>query len=100
VAGRIFVLSASKELLEAGVSDEIALRIRGPVDLQRSIFDQHAYTWVSIIGVFNVRKKNGTTDDLLLGEISPPLQVAPLRFEIPSRRQEFSEIGVDLQDMK
>lgn len=100
VAGRMFVLSASKELLEAGVSDEVALRIRGPVDLQQSIFNEHAYTWVSITGLFNVREKNGTTDDLLLGEISPPLQVAPLRLAIPSRRQEFNDVGVELEDMK
>ena len=96
----MFVLTSSKELLEAGMSDEVALRIRGPVDLQRSVFDKHAYTWVSVTGVFSTREKNGTTDDLLLGELNPPLDVSPLGRGVPFQKQEFKDVLVELEDLK
>lgn len=100
VSGRMFVLSSSKELLEAGVSDEVSVRITGPIEEQRAIFDEHAYTWVSVIGRFTVREKDDTTNDLLLGELSAPLEVSPLRFPIPLQRQTFGELSLDLEDLK
>jgi len=75
----LFVLSSSEESFEAGVTDETEVRIRGPVDLQRRVFDQHAYPWVSVGGAFRLREKDASTDDLLLGEIHAPLDVRSLR---------------------
>jgi hypothetical protein len=94
------VLSSSKELVEAGVRDEVSVRIRGPVETQESIFDQHAYTWVSVTGVFNVKEKNGTTDDLLLGQLSPPLAVRSLQFPAPIQKAGFGDIILDMEDIK
>jgi hypothetical protein len=100
VSGRLFVLSSSKELIDAGVVDEVSVRIRGPIEIQREIFEKHAYSWVSVTGNFSLKAKNGTTDDLLLGELSPPLEVRPLRFPIPVQKQQFGELAIDLEDLK
>lgn len=72
VSRELFVLSSSKELFEAGVTEETQVRIRGPVDMQQGVFDEYAYSWVSIIGVFRTRETDNSTVDLLLGEIHAP----------------------------
>ncbi|WP_312320645.1 hypothetical protein [Stenotrophomonas sp.] len=99
VSMRFFSLHASKELFDAGVSDEVALRLRGPMQLQEKIFNEYAYTWVSVIGVFKLRKKNGTTDDLLIGELAPPIEVRSLQPLGANQRAEFGEVVLDLEDL-
>lgn len=99
VSARLFVLSSSKELFEAGVTDEVFVRIRGPVESQRQIFDQHAYSWVSVTGTLRTREKNGTTDDILIGELHPPVEVKALRLPVPERRESFDEAVIDLGDL-
>lgn len=100
VSGRLFVLSSNKELFDAGVSDETFIRIRGNIDSQRQMFDQHAYSWVSVTGTFRTREKNGTTDDILIGELHPPTEVDALVMPIPDRRETFDEAAIDLRDLK
>lgn len=100
VSRGLFVLSSSEESFEAGVTDETGVRIRGPVDLQRRVFDQHAYSWVSVAGAFRLRKKDESTDDLLLGEIHAPLDVRSLRIPGPVPRAAFEEVALDLEDLK
>lgn len=100
VSGRLFVLSSSKELFDAGVSDEVFVRIRGPINSQRQMFYQHAYSWVSVTGTFRTKEKNGTTDDILIGELHSPTEVKALRLPIPERRETFDEAVIDLRDLK
>lgn len=100
VSRGLFVLSSSKELFDAGATDEVALRLRGPVDVQERIFDQFAYSWVAVTGTFRITPRNGTTDDLLLGEIHAPLEVRPLRLPVPVQRETFGDVILDLQDIK
>ena len=99
VSRGLFVLYSSKELFEAGVNDEVALRLRGPVDVQEKIFDQFAYSWVSVTGTYRAKPGNGTTDDLLLGELHAPLQFHPLRLPMPVERETFDDVILDLQDI-
>lgn len=99
VSARFFVLSSSKELFDAGVTDETRVRIRGPMDSQQKIYDQHAYSWVAVTGTFRIRKKNGTTDDILIGELHPPMEVNALQYPIPRRKETFDEVALDLEDL-
>jgi len=99
VERELFLLSSSRELLEAGVTDEVSVRIRGAIETQRDIFEKHAYSWVSVVGTFRVKEKGGTTDDLLIGEIHAPLDVQTLRPIGPPRRASFGEVAVDLDDL-
>lgn len=96
----LFVLNSSKELFEAGVTDEVAIRIRGPLDVQERIFKEHAYSWVSLVGTYRVTAKAGTTDDLLLGEIFAPLEVRSIILPLEVRRQSFDEVFLDLDDLQ
>lgn len=100
VSTGLFVLNSSKELFEAGVTDEVAIRIRGPIDVQERIFKEHAYSWVSLVGTYRVKAKAGTTDDLLLGEIFAPLEVRSIMSPLELRRQSFDEVFLDLDDLK
>lgn len=100
VSRDLFVLNSSKELYEAGVTDESSIRIRGPMDVQERIFQEHAYSWVSVIGTFRDREKTGTTEDLLLGEIFATLDVRPLGLPVEVKRQTFGEVLLDLEDIK
>lgn len=100
VSARLFVLSSSKELFDAGVSDEVFIRIKGNIDSQRQMFDQHAYSWVSVTGTFRTTERNGTTDDILIGELHPPTEVDALLMPIPERRETFDEAAIDLRDLK
>ncbi|HGM7285991.1 TPA: hypothetical protein ACKP7V_001798 [Stenotrophomonas maltophilia] len=100
VSRELFVLNSSKELFEAGVTEETQVRIRGPIDLQQSVFDEYAYSWVSIIGVFRTRESDNSTGDLLLGEIHAPLEVRSLRIPGPVPREEFGDVLVNLEDLK
>lgn len=100
VSRGLFVLSSSKELFEAGVTDETEVRIRGPIDLQSGVFDRYAYSWVSVTGVFRLRRTDGSTDDLLLGEIHAPLGVQSLRVPGPIPKATFGEVSVNLEDLK
>jgi hypothetical protein len=93
----LFVLYSSRELYEAGVTDEVAVRLRGPAGQLERIYKDHAYSWVSIVGEFRVVPRSGTTDDLILGEIRAPLEVRPLR-KIGLRREGFDEILLNLED--
>ncbi|HDS1511132.1 hypothetical protein I5U67_12395 [Stenotrophomonas maltophilia] len=95
----LFVLSSSKELFEAGLTDESSIRIRGPMDVQERIFQEHAYSWVSVTGTFKDREKTGTTDDLLLGEIFAPLDVQSLRWPVEVERATFGEVLLNLEDI-
>lgn len=99
VSARLFVLSSSKELFDAGVTDEVFVRIRGPLDSQRQMYDQHGYSWVSVTGTFKTKERNGTTDDILIGELHRPTEVRALRFPIPRRRETFDEAAIDLKDL-
>lgn len=99
VSARFFVLSSSKELFDAGVNDDTRVRIRGPMDSQQKIYDQYAYSWVAVTGTFRIRKKNGTTDDILIGELHPPMEVNALQFPIPHRRETFDEVALELEDL-
>ncbi|MBD8694648.1 hypothetical protein [Stenotrophomonas sp. CFBP 13718] len=99
VSAGLFVLSSSKELFDAGVADEVFVRIRGPLDSQRQMYDQHGYSWVSVTGTFKTKERNGTTDDILIGELHPPTEVRALRFPIPRRRETFDEAAIDLKDL-
>lgn len=94
------MLNSSKALFEAGVTDEVAIRLRGPVDVQERIFQEHAYSWVSVIGTFKIRATTGTTEDLLLGELFAPLEVRSLRLPLEVRRHSFDEVILDLEDIK
>lgn len=94
-----FVLSSSKELFEAGVTGETEVRIRGPMDVQERAYNRHAYSWVSVMGVFRLRGKDGSTDDLLLGEIHAPLHVQSLRIPGPIPRATFGDVYLDLEDL-
>ncbi|WNH52303.1 hypothetical protein [Stenotrophomonas oahuensis] len=98
VSRGLFVLTSSKELFEAGASDEMAIRIRGPIDLQRQIFEQHVYTWVSVTGTYG--STVGIKNELLLGEIRAPLDVQPLRIPGPAQRATFGDVLIDLEDLK
>lgn len=100
VSRDLFVLSSSKELYEAGVTDETSIRIRGPMDVQERIFQEHAYSWVSVIGTFRDREKTGTTEDLLLGEIFAPLDVQSLRWPVEVERATFGDVLLNLEDIK
>jgi len=100
VSRGLFVLSSSKELFEAGVTDETEVRISGPTDLQRGVFDRYAYSWVSMTGVFRLRRMDGLTDDLLLGEMHAPLDVQSLRVPGPIPKATFGDVSVDLEDLK
>jgi len=100
VSRDLFVLNSSKEFYEAGVTDETSIRIRGPMDVQERIFQEHAYSWVSVIGTFRDREKTGTTEDLLLGEIFAPLEVRPLGLPVEVKRQTFGDVLLDLEDIK
>ena len=100
VSAMLFVLSSSKELFDAGVSDEVFVRIRGPMESQQNIYDQHAYTWVSVTGTFRTREKDGTTYDLLIGELHAPIEARSLRPPIPQRRETFDEAALDLGDLE
>ncbi|WP_191850779.1 hypothetical protein [Stenotrophomonas sp. SXG-1] len=100
VSRELFVLSSSKELFEAGVTEETQVRIRGPVDMQQGVFDEYAYSWVSIIGVFRTREADNSTGDLLLGEIHAPLEVRSLRIPGPVPRAKFGDVLVNLEDLK
>lgn len=100
VSRELFVLNSSKELFEAGVTDEVAIRLRGPVDLQERIFQEHAYSWVSLVGTFKVKATTGTTEDLLLGEVFAPLEVRSLMLPLEVRRQSFDDVIINLQDVK
>ena len=100
VSRGLFVLSSSKELFEAGVTDETEVRISGPTDLQRGVFDRYAYSWVSVTGVFRLRRTDGSTDDLLLGEMHAPLDVQSLRIPGPIPKATFGDVSVDLEDLK
>lgn len=93
----LFLLYASRELYEAGVTDEVAVRLRGPVEEQERIFKDHAYSWVSIVGGFRANVRNGTTDDLLLGELHSPLEVRSLRW-VPLKREQFDDVRIDLKE--
>lgn len=95
-----FTLNSSKELFDAGVSDEVSIRIRGSADLQQKIFDEYSYTWVSIIGTFRLKSKNGTVSDLLIGELHPPLEVNSLGYPGSERNQSFNDAALDLEDLK
>ncbi len=99
VSRALFVLSSSKELFEAGVTDESSIRIRGPMDVQERIFQEHAYSWVSVTGTFKDREKTGTTDDLLLGEIFA-LEVQSLRWPVEVERAAFGDVLLNLEDIK
>ena len=99
VSRGLFVLYSSKELFEAGVNDEVALRLRGPVDVQEKIFDQFAYSWVSVAGTYRAMPRTGNTDDLLLGELHAPLEVHPLRVPLPVQRETFDDVILDLRDI-
>lgn len=100
VVRSLFVLNSSKELYEAGVSDELSIRIRGPIDVQREMFAKFAYSWVSVTGTFRLVERVGTTDDLLIGELHAPMQVDSLRIPGPVRKAEFRDVAVDLEDIK
>lgn len=100
VSRGLFVLNSSKELFEAGVTDETQVRIRGPIDLQRDVFNRYAYSWVSVTGEFRLRRTDGSTDDLLLGEMHAPLDVQSLRVPGPIPRATFGDVSVDLEDLK
>lgn len=100
VSRELFVLNSSQELFEAGVTDEIAIRLRGPVDVQERIFQEHAYSWVSVVGTFKIRATTGTTEDLLLGELFAPLEVRSLRLPLEVRRHSFDDVILDLEDIK
>lgn len=100
VSRGLFVLNSSKELFEAGVTDETQVRIKGPIDLQRDLFNRYAYSWVSVTGEFRLRKTDGSTDDLLLGEMHAPLDVQSLRVPGPIPRATFGDVSVDLEDLK
>ncbi|MFL4596822.1 hypothetical protein ACJ6WI_06045 [Stenotrophomonas maltophilia] len=100
VSRDLFVLNSSKEFYEAGVTDETSIRIRGPMDVQERIFQEHAYSWVSVIGTFRDREKTGTTEDLLLGEIFAPLDVHPLGLPVEVKRQTFGDVLLNLEDIK
>lgn len=94
-----FVLSASKELHEAGVTGEVDVRIRGRLEDQERIFKAYAYSWVVAEGTFRTVKKDGTTQDLLLGDLFVTDQVRPLMAGSEYRRQEFGEVLLELQDL-
>lgn len=100
VSRDLFVLNSSKEFYEAGVTDETSIRIRGPMDVQERIFQEYAYSWVSVVGTFRDREKTGTTEDLLLGEIFAPLEVRPLGLPVEVKRQTFGDVLLDLEDIK
>lgn len=100
VSRKIFSIYASKESFEAGISDEVAIRIRGALPVQEKIFREHAYTWVSMVGVFRMRAKTGTTNDVLIGEIFPPFEVRPLQIPGVDPRRGFDEVLIELEDMK
>jgi len=100
VSRGLFVLNSSKELFEAGVTEETQVRIKGPIDLQRDVFNRYAYSWVSVTGEFRLRKTDGSTDDLLLGEMHAPLDVQSLRVPGPIPRATFGDVSVDLEDLK
>ncbi len=100
VSRDLFVLNSSKELYDAGVTDETSIRIRGSLDVQERIFQGHAYSWVSVTGTFKNRGKTGTTEDLLLGEIFAPLDVRPLRLPLEVKCQTFDDVLLDLEDVK
>lgn len=96
-----FVLNSSKELYEAGVTADVAIRIRGPLDVQERIFQEHAYSWVSLAGTFRINtQEDRNTDDLLIGEVFAPLEVQSLTFPLEVRRQGFGEVLLDLDDLK
>ncbi len=99
VSRGLFVLNSSKELFEAGVTDETQVRI-SPIDLQRDVFNRYAYSWVSVTGEFRLRRTDGSTDDLLLGEMHAPLDVQSLRVPGPIPRATFGDVSVDLEDLK
>lgn len=99
VSRGLFVLTSSRELYEADVTDEVAIRIRGRLADQERIFKGSAYSWVSVEGTFKVGKRNGTTDDLLLGELFVTDGVGPLRDSVEFRRQDFGEVVLDLDDV-
>jgi len=94
-----FVLYSSKELFEAGVQEEVAVKLRGPIEVQERIFNQHAYSWVSLVGKFMARKTVGTTKDLLLGEVHAPLVVRPLRSLGPPEKRTFGDVILDMEDL-
>lgn len=94
------MLNSSKELFEAGVTDEVAIRLRGPVDVQKRIFQEHAYSWVSVVGTFKIRATTGTIDDLLLGELFAPLEVRSLRLPLAVGRHSFGDVILNLEDIK
>jgi hypothetical protein len=100
VSRELFVLNSSKGLFEAGVTEETQVRIRGPIDLQRDVFKRYAYSWVSVTGEFRLRRTDGSTDDLLLGEMHAPLDVQSLRVPGPIPRATFGDVSVDLEDLK
>lgn len=99
VSRGFFVVASSKELYEAGVSDEVEIRIRGRLTDQERIFKESAYSWVSAEGTFKVRKRNGTTDDLLLGELFVAHDVRPLMRGVEFRRQDFGKVVLELDDV-
>lgn len=99
VSRDLFVISSSKELYEAGVTDEVAVRIRGPLADQERAFNAHAYTWVSAVGTFRDTADDGTTADLLLGELHITGDMRPLMDGVEFRRQEFKDVVLDLQDI-
>lgn len=94
-----FVLYSSKELFEAGVQEEVAVKLRGPIEAQERIFNQHAYSWVSLVGKFMARQTDGTTEDLLLGEVHAPLVVRPLRSLGPPAKRTFGDVILDMEDL-
>lgn len=100
VSRDLFVITSSKELYEAGVTDEVAVRIRGRLADQERAFNAHAYTWVSAIGRFKSAGDSGTTTDLLLGELYLTGDMRPLLDDVAFRRQEFKEVVLDLRDIE
>lgn len=98
VSRGLFVLTSSRELFEAGASDEMAIRIRGPMDLQKQIFEQYAYTWVSVTGTYS--STIGIKNEVLLGQIRAPLDVQALRISGPIQRATFGDVLIDLEDLK
>ncbi|WP_367381719.1 hypothetical protein [Stenotrophomonas cyclobalanopsidis] len=100
VSRKFFSIYASKESFDAGISDEVAIRIRGSLPVQENIFREHAYTWVSMVGVFRMREKTGTTNDVLIGEIFPPFEVHPLQVPGVDPQRGFDEVLIELEDLK
>lgn len=74
--------------------------VRGPLDLQKSIFDRYGYKYARISGVFRASKVPGDVVRYELGSIGGDIKVWPLPDRTGgSEREDWGDVRIDVKDL-